>query len=69
MVVAGLILGLAGAFALSRVLASLLFDTMPTDPSTYAIVALVLLVAARTACFLPARRTMAVDPMVASRAA
>jgi ABC-type antimicrobial peptide transport system permease subunit len=67
MVVAGLVLGLAGAFALSRVLATLLFDTVPTDPATFAIVALVLLIAALTACFLPARRTMRVDPMVALR--
>ena len=36
---------------------------MPTDPATFAIVSLVLLVAALTACFLPARRTMRVDPM------
>ena len=57
----------AGAVALSRVLANLLFDTIPTDPSTFAIVSLVLLVAALTACFLPARRTMRVDPMVALR--
>ena len=67
MVVAGLLLGLAGAVALSRVLANLLFDTVPTDPATFAIVALVLLVAALSACFLPARRTMQVDPMVALR--
>jgi len=67
MVVAGLILGLAGAFALSRILTSLLFDTMPTDLLTFAIVSLVLFVAALTACFLPARRTMQVDPMVALR--
>ncbi|MDP6579230.1 MAG: ABC transporter permease [Vicinamibacterales bacterium] len=67
MVILGLLLGLAGALALSRVLASLLFDTMPTDPSTFAIVSVVLLVAALAACFLPARRTMRVDPMVALR--
>ena len=67
MVVAGLIVGLAGAFALSRILTNLLFDTMPTDLSTFAIVSLVLLVTALTACFLPARRTMRVDPMVALR--
>jgi putative ABC transport system permease protein len=67
MVMLGLLLGLAGALALSRVLASLLFDTMPTDPSTFAIVSVVLLVAALAACFLPARCTMRVDPMVALR--
>ncbi len=67
MVVAGLLLGLAGAVALSRVLANLLFDTAATDAATFAIVALVLLVAALSACFLPALRTMRVDPMVALR--
>ena len=67
MVMTGLVLGLAGAVALSRVLANLLFDTMPTDPATFAIVSLVLLVAALAACFLPARRTMRVDPMAALR--
>ena len=67
MVLTGLILGLAGAVALSRVLANLLFDTIPTDPATFAIVSLVLLITALTACFLPARRTMRVDPMAALR--
>ena len=67
MVMTGLVLGLAGAVALSRVLANLLFDTMPTDPTTFAIVSLVLLVAALAACFLPARRTMRVDPIAALR--
>ena len=67
MVMTGLVLGLAGAVALSRVLANLLFDTMPTDPATFALVSLVLLVAALTACFLPARRTLRVDPMAALR--
>jgi putative ABC transport system permease protein len=68
MVLVGLVLGLAGAVALSRVLASLLFNTTPTDPSTFAVVSLVLLLAAVAACFLPARRTMRVDPMTALRA-
>ena len=67
MVMTGLVLGLAGAVALSRVLANLLFDTMPTDPTTFAIVSLVLLVAALTACSLTARRTMRVDPIAALR--
>ena len=65
MVMVGLVLGLAGAVALSHVLASLLFDTTPTDPSTFAVVSLALLAAALTACFLPARRATRVDPMVA----
>jgi putative ABC transport system permease protein len=49
------------------VLANLLFDTIPTDPATFAIVSLVLLITALTACFLPARRTMRVNPMAALR--
>ena len=67
MVVAGLLVGLAGAVALSRVLGNLLFETVPTDAATFAIVSLILLVAALFACFLPARRTMRVDPMIALR--
>ena len=67
MVMTGLVLGLAGALALSRVLSNQLFDTIPTDPAIFAIVSLVLLIAALTACFLPARRTMRVDPMAALR--
>jgi len=49
------------------VLANLLFDTIPTDQATFAIVSLVLLITALTACFLPARRTMRVNPMAALR--
>jgi putative ABC transport system permease protein len=68
MVVLGLILGLAGAVALSRVLSNLLYETTPTDPSTFLAVSLVLLGAAVFACLIPARRTMRVDPMIALRA-
>lgn len=67
MVVLGLVLGLAGAAALSRVLSSLLYETAPTDPSTFLGVSLVLLCAALVACLIPARRTMRVDPMTALR--
>lgn len=68
MVVLGLILGLAGATALSRVLSNLLYETAPTDPTTFLAVSLVLLGAALFACLIPARRTMRVDPMIALRA-
>ena len=67
LVLAGLVLGLAGAVAFGRVLSSFLFETSPVDPVTYGAVSLVLTVAGLAACFLPARRTMGVDPMVALR--
>ena len=63
----GVICGLAGALVLSRVLASLLFEVTPTDPATYVVVTVVLLVTAAAACYLPARRAMRVDPLTALR--
>jgi putative ABC transport system permease protein len=60
---AGLLLGLAGAIALRRVLASHLWGVEPTDPVTYAAVAAVLALVALTACYVPARRAMGVDPV------
>jgi putative ABC transport system permease protein len=63
----GIAVGLAGAVALSRVLGSFLYGISPTDPVTYALVALVLLAVALAACYLPARRATRVDPMVALR--
>ncbi len=67
LVAMGLALGLAGALVLTRLLAGLLFEITPTDPATYLAVALVLGGAAAAACFVPARRATAVDPMVALR--
>ncbi|MGA9770729.1 MAG: ABC transporter permease [Blastocatellia bacterium] len=63
----GLALGLAGAFALSRLLTSLLFGVTPTDAATYTAVSLLILATALVACFVPARRATRVDPMVALR--
>ncbi|HYL36537.1 MAG TPA: ABC transporter permease [Bryobacteraceae bacterium] len=63
----GAVVGLAAAFGLTRVLASLLFGVKTTDPFTYAAVALILCVVALFACFVPALRTMKIDPVIALR--
>ena len=67
LVAAGLALGVAGAMALTRMLASLLYDVAPTDPMTMAAVSLLLTSVALVACFIPARRAAKIDPMEALR--
>jgi putative ABC transport system permease protein len=67
MTLIGLALGLAGVFALSRVMVGLLYGVSPTDPLTYTGVSIVLLIVALLACLIPARRATRVDPIVALR--
>jgi putative ABC transport system permease protein len=67
LVLIGAFIGLLGSFALTRVLTSVLFNVGPTDPLTFATVTLSLCVVALLACYIPARRAMKIDPMVALR--
>jgi len=63
----GIVIGLGGAFGLTRLMNSLLFGVEPTDKFTFAAVALSLLLIALAACYLPARRATKVDPLKALR--
>jgi ABC-type antimicrobial peptide transport system permease subunit len=65
---AGVLLGIAGAFAATRLLEGLLFSISATDPGVYSALAAVILVVAALASLVPARRAMRVDPMTALRA-
>ena len=63
----GIASGIAGALALTHLMSSLLFEVKPTDPATFAWVAMLLAFVVLAACYIPARRAMRVDPMVALR--
>jgi ABC-type antimicrobial peptide transport system permease subunit len=68
LIAAGVVLGILGAFATTRVVASLLYDVTPTDPVSFVVVIVVLAAAGGLACYLPARRASRVDPLIALRA-
>ncbi|MCI0339292.1 MAG: ABC transporter permease [Acidobacteria bacterium] len=63
----GIAIGLAGSFALTRLMTTLLFGVSATDPITFVAVSLLLIVVALIACLLPARQAAKVDPMIALR--
>lgn len=67
LVVIGVVIGVGGAVAVSRVLRFMLFGLSPFDPIAYASVVLFLVVVALLAAYLPARRATRIDPMVALR--
>jgi putative ABC transport system permease protein len=64
---AGVVVGIAGALALTRVMRGLLFQVSPADPATFAGIALLVVVVSLAASFIPARRAARIDPMTALR--
>ena len=67
LVTIGLTIGLAGALALTRLMTTLLFEVSPTDPITFGVVSLCVVLATLLACYIPARRATKVDPLIALR--
>jgi putative ABC transport system permease protein len=67
LVVAGIVIGLVAAFALTRVMSTLLFGVTATDPTTFTLISLLLVAVAAIASYLPARRATRVNPIIALR--
>jgi putative ABC transport system permease protein len=67
LVISGIVIGLLGGLALTRVMRSMLFEVKPADPATYVAVAFLLALVALLACYVPARRAARVEPMAALR--
>src|SRR5436190_8107878 len=63
----GVVVGLVGSFALTRLMSGLLFVVTPTDATTFITIPLLLICVASVACYIPARRATTVDPMEALR--
>jgi putative ABC transport system permease protein len=63
----GILIGVAGAIALTRLMHTLLFNTSATDPFTFIAISILLSLAAFLACYIPARRAAKVDPLIALR--
>jgi len=67
LVIVGAAVGLVGAVVVSHLMTGLLYGVRPTDPLTFVVVALLLIGVALLACYIPARRALRVDPLVALR--
>ena len=68
LVAVGVVIGLAGALAATRLLRTFLFDLTPTDPATYGAIVVVLVATSALASWVPGRRASRVDPVIALRA-